>query len=138
MPIICANIKPIIAINSAEETLTFCEKEISECGEVSKLSVVRQKWAKRRNTLCRVDDQVVCLCLVIVRHQRKDVIKVRLHEAGVKVHDDGSVCILWVSVIVHVYDDHNVVANVTLPFQLENNMKNIIIAVVVALLGDVN
>ena len=43
----------------------------------------------------------------------------RPHVAGVKVHDGGPVGILGVSVVVHKYDDHYVVANVPLAFQLQ-------------------
>lgn len=64
---------------------------------------------------------------VVIRHQRKDVVKVRLHVAGVKVHDDGSVRVFRVCVVVHKYDDHDVVTYVSLPLQLDHNHEKILI-----------
>ena len=102
--------------------LTLGQQEVPECTVVWKLSLVRQRRAKCRHTLCRVDDEVVALGQGVVRDQRKYVVKVRSHTAGVKVHEGRPVGILRFSVIVHEYYDHDVVANVTFPLQLYNGI----------------
>ena len=54
---------------------------------------------------------------VVVRDESKDVVEVRLHTAGVK-GETRLVGVLWI-LPVHKYDDHDVVAQVTLSLQLK-------------------
>ena len=60
---------------------------------------------------------LILICLIVVGHQGKDVVEVRLHTAGVKVHrrGDGQ---LWISVVVDENYDNDVITNVTLSLQL--------------------
>ena len=54
---------------------------------------------------------------VVVRDESKDVVEVRLHTARVK-GETRLVGVLWI-LSIHKYDDHDVVAQVTLSLQLK-------------------
>ena len=99
--------------------LTFRQQKISEDDKVTELALEREGGAKCRDALCCMDHQAVVLRDVVIRHQSKDVVEVRTHVTGVKVHDGGPVGLCWIGVIVHKNNDHNVVANMTLPLQLQ-------------------
>ena len=64
-----------------------------------------------------MNGHLILLSLVVVRHKSKDVVEVRFHTAGVKVHrrGDGQ---LGICVVVDEDYDDNVIANVTLSLQL--------------------
>ena len=76
-----------------------------------------QEGAKLWDAHRRVNGHLILLCLVIVRHQSKDVVEVRFHTARVKVHirGDGQ---LGIRVVVDENYDYNVIANVSLSLQL--------------------
>lgn len=73
---------------------------------------------------------------MVVGHQRENVVEMRPHAAGVKVDDSRSVCIFRVRIIVHKYDNHNVIANVTFPLQLLYKIS--LVQIIINLVGLVN
>ena len=67
----------------------------------------------------------IALSHVTVRHQRKDVVEMGAHVAGVKVHDGRPVGLRWVCVVVHEDNHHDVIANVTLTLELQDKKGSI-------------
>ena len=104
-------------------THTLCKQKVPEGDKVGEAALSWEWWAKHGHTLSSVHHYSVALGYVTIRHQSKDVVKVRLHAVGVKVHDGRSVGILRVLVVVHKDDDHYVIANVTLSFQLQGENR---------------
>ena len=101
--------------------LTFCQKKVSERDVFNKVSARRDGRTKRWHTLCRVDHDTVRVSLLIVSHQRKDVVEMRPHAGRVK-GQSGFIC-LFVVFSINVNNDNYVVANVTFSLQLREREK---------------
>lgn len=101
--------------------LTFCQQKVSERDVFNKLSARRDGRTKRWHALCRVDHDTIRVSLLMVSHQRKDVVKMRPHAGRVK-GQSGLVC-LFVVFSINVNDDNYVIANVTFSLQLRERER---------------